>query len=489
MSNLLGLPGLIVKGERETWDRLYIDAEVGAVLCPKCGSADELDDPKRWNPITINDTPARGRPTVIVVDQYRYRCGACARRFTSSAPEIDMSRKMTRRLFRYIQDGVMRRPRSAIADEVGISATRVGRIALELAERLVGHRFPTPRVLGIDDIWMSKKPYTIFTDSEHGHAIGLIASVQIEPIAQWIIGHLDRSRVEVVASDLSATIIGAVQLALPQAVHVVDRWHVQQSCQRATSVVITQTLAELNTKAVACEADGDRAGARAIRSKLRTIRSFRGNLLGRASGKKDGTRTLFDRKELLPVLTDQKRIGRAFRARTILAKLYEASDEASARKRLEQFYIAARDGTIAKEMEAVVATVRSHEQLILNYFVARLGFPKIPSSALTTSSTERRNGKVRRSWRAGFGVSNFKYLRMLALYEPWRLDRDILLCGGGSDDKPCQNTEGPVRLVPDLFGQAGDQPLTLLSPWRCQACRSAASADVQRDLLYADVRG
>jgi transposase len=481
MDNLLGLPGLFVKGERETWDRLYIDAEVGAVLCPKCGSADELDDPKRWNPIVINDTPARGRPTVIVVDQYRYRCGSCARRFTSTAPEIDMNRQMTRRLFRYIQDGVMRRPRTAIADEVGISATRVGRIALELAERLVGHNFPTPRVLGIDDIRMNGKPYTIFTDSEQGHAVGLIESAQIKPIEQWIIAHLDRSKIEVVASDLAAAIAGAVQFALPHAVHVVDRWHVQQACQKAMSMVISQTLAELDTQAVAHKSIGALPSADAIRRKMRTIRSFRGNLLGRVRGKPDGLGTLFDEKLLAPVLADHERISRAFRARTVLAKLYHVPDDASARRWLKEFYAAAGHATIADEMKSVVSRIKMHEQLILNYFVARARFPDIPTAALTTSSTENRNGKLRRSWQAGRGVTNYRYLRMLALYEPWRLDRDILLCGGGSDDRPCQNVEGPVSLVPGLVGQAGDQPMTLPPPWRCQACRSAVSADVQRD--------
>lgn len=478
MSNFLGLQGLRVLDEFETWERVYFEAEVDVdvVLCEACGSRAGLHKYGPWNPVVINDTPARGRPTEIKIHQHNYRCRPCARTFVGAAPEINRRQKMTRRLVRYIQDSAMHRPRSAIAEEVGIESDRVKGIALKLASRLLAHKFPTPRVLGIDDIKMNKKVYTIFTDSERGHAVGLIETAERDNIARWIHTNLDRTKIDVVVSDLAATIIEAVHAALPDAIHVLDRWHVQQACQKAMSVVISQTVAGLKRTKV-CNGEGvsaDNAG-----KKAKTIQSLRAELLGRVRRRPADQMGLFDEALLQPVLAQYERISRAFWVRIALGEIYRSDDEASARQRVALFCKAAKHPEIAEAMKKVVNSVLSHERLILNYFTAQTRFPDIPAAALTTSSTENRNGKLRRSWKAGRGVRNFSYLRMLALYEPWRLDRDILLCGGSLAGVPCKNVEGPVSLVPGLVGQDPDQSMALPPPWRCQACCSSTFGGVQ----------
>lgn len=480
MSNFLGLPGLLVLGERETWDRVYFQAEVSEVLCGKCGKADKLGDPALYLPVVINDTPARGRPAQIDVSQFKYRCRRCARTFVGRAPEIDTRRRMTLRLIRYIQNSVMRRPRSDIAQEVGIEADRVKGIALALADRLSQHKFPTPRVLGIDDIRMNGKTYTIFTDSERGHAVGLIETAKRANIERWITENLEREKVDVVVSDLASTIAEAVRFALPDAIHVVDRWHVQQACQKAMSTVIGQTLERLEKEGGDLKGAGVRAGANRPRRQAKTIRNMRAELLGRGRRTRVEQAKLFDDQLLKPVLADHERIGHAFRARTALSKIYQAADEATAQEQIARFYAAAEHPAIADEMKGTVKRIRRHQRLIMNYFGALARFSDIPPAALTTSSTENRNGKLRRSWKAGRGVRNASYLRMLALYEPWRLDRDILLCGGEMNGAACQNVEGPVSLVPGLIGQDPDQPVALPSDWRCAACRALSSVDVQK---------
>lgn len=479
MSNFLGLPGLVILGERETWDRVYFKAEVGSVVCGKCGQGDRLGDPDQHIPVSINDTPARGRPVLISIDQYKYRCRRCARTFVGMAQEIDTRRQMTRRLIRYIEDNVMRRPRTDIAQEVGIEVDRVKAIALALANRLLHHRFPTPRVLGIDDIRMNGKTYTIFTDSERGHAIGLIETAKRPDIERWTIENLDCNRIAVVASDLASTIAEAVRPALPDAIHVVDRWHVQQACHKAMSTVIGQTVDSLEAQSRRLKNAGVNAGANLPRKQAKAIRKVRADLLGRGKGTAVDQADLFESQRLNPILADHERIAHAFRARIALAKVYQCGDAASAREQLAQFYALAEHPSIVGEMRGTVKRIRRHQLLILNYFGARVRFPDIPTAALTTSSTENRNGKLRKSWKAGRGVTNASYLRMLALYQPWRLDRDILLCSGIVEGKPCRNVEGPVPLVTGLHGQDPDQPVTSPAEQRCTSCRALSSATVQ----------
>lgn len=108
MSKDLGLPSLAVTGERETWDRLEFNAEPLKVVCPKCGLAGGLSDPTLKPPVTINDIPSRGKPTSFQYLVCRYHCSPCHRYFDAQAEGINLKRRMTDRLIRYIENSTLR---------------------------------------------------------------------------------------------------------------------------------------------------------------------------------------------------------------------------------------------------------------------------------------------------------------------------------------------------------------------------------------------
>ena len=473
MRSDIGLPGLLITAERETWGRVHVEAEPMLVVCPKCGSDAGLGDPALWKPIDVADTPWRGRPTTIHLAQFRYHCSPCNAQFVSSVPGINSKRQMTERLVRYIENEAPRRPRAAIAKMVGIEPDPVHRLVLGLAGRLrEHHRFPTPRILGVDDIKMNKRTYHMFTDTETGRAVGFVEASEADQLESWVRHNLDASKVEVLVSDLGGqlTSLGASPL-LRHAIHVADRWHILQACQKAMLKVIAQEIFILDIAAHEEKKRGVKDKQNEPKQKAKTLRAHRRELLGRRRGKRGSEATLFDEQLLAPILFAPgfERIGRAFWARIDLAKVHRCDTEAAAQAQLQKFRKAASyagkdgEGGIAEEFKKVVESTRTYERVILNYLAARARFPDLNPAAFTTSSTENRNGVFRKSWRAAHGATNFDYLRLLALYEPWQLDLDIVECG----ERGCHAIEGPVSLVEGLVGQEPGASIIPRSAFRC----------------------
>ena len=448
----LGLPSLFVTNVREDYDRVLFEAEPLAISCPACGESEALSDPTFKGPIIIHDTPCRGKQASINYLLLRYHCTPCHRYFDAQAEGINLKRRMTDRLVTYIENAAPRRTQRAIAEEVGVSVDRVRTLVNQLADRLAErHRFPTPRVLGLDDLKMNGRLYTMITNSETGHAIGLIEECQADPIVRWIRDNLDVANVQIVVSDLGLALLAARRAILPHALHIADRWHLLQGCQKATAKVLNQEINRLS------KPSPDQAA---------TLRRFRRDLVGRRKRRGGAPpEDLFAEKQLEPILRSHPRLRHAFHARIQLARVYECDSLGPARIQMGRFYSAAVHPDIAVEFEEVLARVKRHENMVWAYHIAREQHPDVAPGALTTSSTERRNGILRSAWKAGRGVRRLNNLRLLALYQPWRFGVDIVECAAPS----CGKIEGPAHLVGGMIGQRPGQPALALTALRCSA--------------------
>lgn len=446
----LGLPQLFVTDVREDYDRVTFDAEPLEVSCPSCGEMEALSDPTFKPRVTIHDTPCRGKQASIHYLVLRYHCAPCHRYFDARAEGVNLKRRMTDRLVTYIENAAPRRTQQSIAEEVGVSVDRVRTLVNQLADRLADrHRFPTPRVLGLDDIKMNGRLYTMITNGETGHAIGLIEGCKADPIIKWISGNLDVARVQIVVSDLGLALLAARRAVLPHALHIADRWHLLQGCQKATAKVLNQEINRLSKSAP------DQAA---------TLRSFRRDLVGRRKRQRAPQwESLFEEKRLEPILRSHPRLSRAFYARIQLARVYECGGLGAAKTQMGRFYAAAAHPDIVAEFEDVVVRLKRHERLLWAYHIARGRYPDIAPGALTTSSTERRNGILRSAWKAARGVRRLNNLRLLALYQPWRFGADIVECAAPG----CERIEGPAHLVAGLTGQRPGQPALGPAELRC----------------------
>ena len=109
-----------------------------------------------------------------------------------------------------------------LAEQLGILASD-STLLRQLRRRPV-EKFPSPRVLGIDD-WAWRKGHrygTILCDLERGKVIDLLADRSAESTERWLRFH---PGVEIVSRDRASLYAQAATRAVPHAVQVADRWH------------------------------------------------------------------------------------------------------------------------------------------------------------------------------------------------------------------------------------------------------------------------
>lgn len=457
MDLLLGLPHLTVIDLQETLElskcTLRLDGDPPP--CPSCGG----DKRRRYGPLTkrVWDTPARGKPMRLVIIQPRYRCRCGATYIQPGATGIsDQYPSMTSRLVRYVQNAVLRRPLSAVAKETGVSSTNVRLIASALATRLYKyHRFPTPEILGIDDLRIRKKLFTVVTDGRTGHAIALLEGGSEKAINVGLSNRgIDPTLVKIVVSDLGGSNISVFKSMFERhgAIHVADKWHVLRGVQEALSFVVNKRVDHLRRRRAWCERVLKRRGRpplrmwdtpaylKACQARINELVAAKKLLMGGRIRQVESAQYSFafviNRRAISAVLSRHPTVNKAFWAKMRLHMVYTRSTRAEADAQIERFIHRATTKSIAPQMRIIVQRVKTHRQLILNYFDAlgRVGGP-----APTTGPTERRNGMIKTAWKAGRGLHDIKMFSMRALYEPWHLDVDIGVCSHDG----CDHVEGP----------------------------------------------
>jgi transposase len=435
-----GIDGVRIDRVIETYDSVRCIGRVLAANRPVCLQCSDKRQPRIHDYIAyeVADTPSRGRQTVLVLEvpRYRHRCGATidAKRPKFLHPDLPA----TRRLIRYVEGQTFRRPVLDIAREVGMDEPDVRNLAAVLAHRLrTWHRFPVPAVLGIDDLHIRKKLFTVVTDGSTGHAIALIPGAKFEDVRDELLKRrkMDLGQVRCIVSDMSGSNIKVATKLFKRlpAVHVADKWHVLRYVQKALSRVVSQEVDRLQ-KPPKGTTPNDVA---TMAAQAATIRAVRKRLMsGRVatSGERQGE---LDLDGVGSVLANHKRIGIAFWAKIRLHQAYAAPNRAEAIRRAWWFVRRARHPSVIKEMMDTLKHLWRRRKPILNYWEAR--WPDGSLIRPTTGPTERRNGSIRKIWRSAHGFRHHPLFELRALYEPWKLDVDILPCA----EPGCCAVDGP----------------------------------------------
>jgi len=202
--------------------------EGAAARCPDCGRpASRLHGHYRR---TISDLPWGGVPVKFRVRMRKFYCDSdrCPRKVF--AERLDgTARRYARRT---------NRQREALEDiGFALGGEAWARLALELGLRTSPdtllryvkhwpHVYHEPvRVLGIDDwSWRRRLRYgTILVDLERHRVVDLLPDREVESVAAWLNAHPD---IETIVRDRGDTYTEAAGKGAPQAVQVVDRWHI-----------------------------------------------------------------------------------------------------------------------------------------------------------------------------------------------------------------------------------------------------------------------
>lgn len=256
MANLLYLPNWTVTNVEVDGDGAYqIDATYDVVprACLVCGVLDPPPYKHGASKVRFVDAPVHGRQTFINVRRPRYRCrdAACLSTFVQPLPDMDDDRRMTHRCREYIERQCLLKPNTHVSEDVGVNEKVVRLIGSAQAERLFEQHergMRAPRIMGIDELFLADEMRAIFVDIETSWPFEILPNRWQGPVTNFLMNLRDRDKVEVVTMDMWRPYKSAVHYAMPEAVVIVDKWHVMRMANDVMDVARRRYQGLLNAK-------------------------------------------------------------------------------------------------------------------------------------------------------------------------------------------------------------------------------------------------
>ena len=350
--------------------------------CEACGSIGSLvkfgKDDQRYM-----DVPMHMKRVALWVVRQRYRCGSCGGTFRPKLRDMDDKRMMTKRLVEYVELAVMERTNLNVAQETGLDEKTVRQILDDYIQRHEkDHKPATPVWLGIDEVFLGKKYRATITNLQHNTVIDMLKDRYQPTIKNYILS-LDRSKIEVVCTDMYDQYRRAVKQTLPHAFLVTDKFHVVAKANDAVES-IRKTM---------------RKGLPV--AKRTTLKNDRLLLLMRE-------RDLWpEARMVVETWTNQfPLLGNAYRLKESFYTIYDAKDAKEAKER----YAAWRAGIPADQeaiWEFVTGFMSRWEKEVFNYFSLE--------TRVTNAFTESANRLIKDKQRSARGLS-FEVCRAKILF-------------------------------------------------------------------------
>ena len=331
--------------------------------CESCGAIGEL---VRFGKADqgYRDVPIHTKRVTLWMVRRRYRCNACGGTFRPKLAEMDDKRYMTRRLVEYIEKAALTRTNSAVAAEIGIEEKTVRQIfndfRLARDEEL---KFVTPRILGLDEVYMQKQYRCVMTNIEEQTLINLLPNRSLELVTHTLKNLPNRGNIEILSTDMYPNYVRAAAVAIPQAIPVVDKFHVVKMANETLEKVRKSFREDLEV--------GER---RTLLHERRLMLMRRRDL------------TLLNQQTVKAWFERYPMLGAAYETKELFFELYEAEDYKQALEAWDAWKRRTPAGQ-EKFWKPVTDTVERWKGPIFNYF-------RLPEK-VTNAFTESANRKLK----------------------------------------------------------------------------------------------
>lgn len=384
--NILNLPEWEVTNVEQSEHDYRVEARftIEPQACIHCGNGKLFGSLYRHGtrPQLLMDLPVHGKRVGIVVKRTRYRCQDCRKTFLQPLPDMHAGGSMTNRLALWVAKESLRRTFVSIAHDVGVDEKTVRNLfktyAAGLAETFT---FATPEWMGLDEIYLLKKPRCVVTNVKEGTIIEVLANRNKATVMAYLKRLPDKQMVKVVTMDMWGAYRDAVEKWLPDADIIIDKFHVVRMATSAVDAVRKSIRSELSTA-----------------QRRRMMRS-RFVLLKRQADLDDDSRAILDAwTKQFPMLGTAHRLKEEFHDIFALP----TKDQAIA---AYDAWEASISKELTKPFQALRTAVTNWRPQIFNYFEHRA----------TNAMTEALNGVAKGIQRSGRGYS-FPAIRAKMLY-------------------------------------------------------------------------
>jgi len=202
-----------------------------------------------WRNSTSEIRPSTVSRVGLKVMRVRYKCGDCGKTFQQVLPDMDEKRTMTRRLIEYIKKRSLERTFTEVAADVGVDEKTVRNIFTEHTDKLDAEYRPvTPNWLGIDELFLIRKPRCVLTNVEMNSLIDLLVDRNKPTVIKWMTERLNKNAVDIVTMDMWRPYRDAALKVLPNAKVVVDKFHVVKIANHCLDAVRKELRESMEVK-------------------------------------------------------------------------------------------------------------------------------------------------------------------------------------------------------------------------------------------------
>ena len=381
----LGLPQLRILKQEELeghFEVTVIYRRKGAV-CPRCGMTTTKEHDRRQQ--HKQDRRLRDKVVFLTLMKRRFRCPWCGKVFTEPDEVFGSRRRSSHRFREYLGQEALHQTvrRTAQKERVGEGLVRrcvVEEVGRELE---VKGAKETPQFIGLDEFSVSGRRlyHTAICNLVEGEVMEVVEGQGQQKVEEYLDKLPDPGKVKGVAMDMHEPFRQAVQMCLPQAKIVVDKFHLIRHINGALDKVRSRL-------------QGGNS-----RGKRRDLFRSRYTLL-------KGTERLADweRAKLNQLFYRYPELGRAWVLKESFRAWYRGTNKSKAEEKLGSLEERIKDGSLP-EFKELLHTLTNWREEILNYFE----YP------ITNGFVEGKNNRIKTIKRMAYGYRNMDNFRLRIL--------------------------------------------------------------------------
>ncbi len=381
----LGLPQLKILWQQELEGHIEVTViyRRGEAKCPRCGKVTHKEhDRRRQNK---QDRRLRDKVVFLTLMKRRFRCLWCSKVFTEPDEVFGSRRRSSYRFREYLGQEALHQTVRRVAQKEQAGEGLVRRCVAEEIGRRLGSReaTETPEFIGLDEFSVKRRRlyHTAICDLVKREVMEVVEGQGKQKVEEYLDSLLEPEKVRGVAMDMHEPFRQAVQMCLPLARIVVDKFHLIRHINGAL----------------------DKA-----RSRLQggNKRGKRGNLFRSRYTLLKGAERLTDweKAKLNQLFYRYPELGRAWMLKESFRDWYRGTNRSRAEERLRSLEDTISNGYLP-EFKELLHTLDNWREEILNYF----DYP------ITNGFVEGKNNRIKTIKRMAYGYRNMDNFRLRIL--------------------------------------------------------------------------
>ncbi|MCD6358437.1 MAG: ISL3 family transposase, partial [Dehalococcoidia bacterium] len=377
----LGLPQLKILWQKELEDHFEVTViyRRDKTICPRCGKVTAKEHDRRQQ--RKQDRKLRDKVVFLMLMKRRFRCPFCGKVFTEPDELFGAKRRSSYRFREHLGQEALHQTVRRTAQKEKVGEGLVRRCVAEEIGRRLGAREAeqTPEFMGIDEFSVRRRRlyHTAICNLVDREVMEVVEGQGRQKVEEYLDKLLEPEKVKGVAMDMHEPFRQAVQMCLPCAKVVVDKFHLIRHINKAMDKVRSRL----------------QGGSR--RGKKRDLFQSRYTLLKGAERLTD-----WEKERLVQLFHCYPELGRAWMLKESFRSWYREEDRMMAEERLGLLEERIKADSLP-EFGDLLHTLTNWREEILNYFDYRI----------TNGFVEGKNNRIKTIKRMAYGYRNMDNFR------------------------------------------------------------------------------